>query len=242
MTSEEKMKSPKKSARIAGLLYLLLIVFGVFAEIFVRQRLVVSGDAAATAKNIMDSELLFRIGFVSDLIATTLWILLALALYMLLKSVNKKYASLIVLFALVGSGIQYINMLNQFAALLLLNGADYLTVFETNQLQALAMFFLNLHSTGYLIAQIFHGLWLLPLGYLVFKSDYFPRILGVLLIIACFSFLVDFFGRFLLLNYGTTISTVVLLPAVIAEFSFCGWLLIKGVNVEQWKKHALEST
>ena len=129
----------------------------------------------------------------------------------------------------------------QFAALLLLGGADYLSVFEANQLQGLAMFFLNLHKYGYIIPQIFHGLWLLPLGLLVFKSGFFPRVFWVLLIIACFSFLLDEFARFLLPNYGDTIALVVTLPAVIGEFLFCGWLLIRGVNVEKWKKRALES-
>ena len=235
------MISPKKTARLAGFLYLMVIVFGVLAEFFVRQRLIVPGDATTTANNIMASESLFRIGFVSDLIQVTFWLLLPLPLYKLLKSVNKNHASLMVIFVLVGVAIQCLNMLNQFAALLLLGGADYLKVFEANQLHALAMFFLNLHKYGYIIPQIFHGLWLLPLGFLVFKSGSFPRVFGVLLIIACFSFLVDEFGRFLLPNYGETIALVFGLLTVIGEFSFCGWLLIRGVNVEKWKKRALET-
>ena len=238
---KKEMNSPKKTARVAGFLYLMVIVFGVFAEFFVRQRLIVPGDAATTANNIMAFESLFRIGFVSDLIQVTFWLLLPLPLYKLLKPVNKNHASVMVIFVLVGVAIQCLNMLNQFAALLLLGGAEYLKVFEANQLHALAMFFLNLHKYGYIIPQIFHGLWLLPLGYLVFKSGSFPRVFGVLLIIACFSFLLDEFGRFLLPNYGETIALVVGLPTIIGEFSFCGWLLIRGVNVEKWKKRALES-
>lgn len=231
------MNSNKKTARVAGLLYLLLIIFGIFAEFFVRQGLIVPGDAAITANNIMASESLFRLGFVSDIIASACWLLLPLALYVLLKPVNKNFASLMVLFVLAGVAMQCINMLNQFAALLLLSGADYLKVFQADQLHALAMFFLNLHKYGYSSAGIFHGLWLLPLGYLVFKSGYFPRILGVLLIIACFGFLVDFFGRFLLPNYENyeAIISLVGLSSVIGEFSFCGWLLLKGAKIPEMK-------
>jgi hypothetical protein len=236
------MISPNKTARLAGLLYLLLIVFGVFAEFFVRQRLIVPGDAIATANNIMASESLFRIGFVCDLIATTVWLLLPLALYKLFKPVNENQASVMVIFVVIGVAIQYLNMLNQFAVLLLLSGADYLKVFEANQLQALAMFFLNMHKYGYIIPQISHGLWLLPLGLLVFKSGFYSRVFGVLLIIACVSFLVDEFARFLSPNYGDIMALIVTLPTVVGEFSFCGLLLIRGVNVEKWKERASQST
>lgn len=237
INSIDNTTTQRKAARIAGLLYLLVIIFGVFAEFFVRQSLIVPGDAAATANNIMASESLFRLGFVIDIIQGMCWLLLPLALYVLLKPVNKNFASLMVVIVLVGVAIQCLNMLNQFAPLLLLSGADYLKVFETNQLHALVMFFLNLHKYGYISAAIFHGLWLLPLGYLVFKSGYFPRILGVLLIIACFSFLVDFFGNFLLPNYANYEAVFLLigLPAVIGEFSFCGWLLLKGAKIPESK-------
>jgi len=231
------MNSIKKTARIAGLLYLGVIVFGIFAEFFVRQSLIVPGDAAATAHNVLASESLFRLGFVSDLIQSTCWLLLPFALYVLLKPVNKNFASIMVLFVLAGVAMQCINMLNQFAALLLLRGADYLKVFQADQLHALTMFFLNMHKYGYSSAGIFHGLWLLPLGYLVFKSNYFPRIFGVLLIIACFGFLVVFFGEFLLPNYENyeTIFSLVGLSTVIGEFSFCGWLLLKGAKIPEMK-------
>ncbi|MBA7524356.1 hypothetical protein ES705_16493 [subsurface metagenome] len=226
--------SQRKAARIAGLLYLIVIVSGVFAQL-VRQSLIVPGDAAATAHNILASESLFRLGFVSDLIQSTCWLLLPFALYVLLKPVNKNFASIMVLFVLAGVAMQCINMLNQFAALLLLRGADYLKVFQADQLHALTMFFLNMHKYGYSSAGIFHGLWLLPLGYLVFKSNYFPRIFGVLLIIACFGFLVDFFTFFLFPSYAAIISPIVFAPAAIAKFSFCGWLLIKGVKIPDMK-------
>jgi len=155
------------------------------------------------------------------------------ALYVLFKPVNKNYAFLMVSLVLIGGAITCINTLNQFAALLILNGADYLIAFETNQLQALTMLFLDLFKYGVLINQIFFGLWLFPLGYLVFKSDYFPKIigkiLGVLLIIAGLGYLIDFSTFFLFPNFDVTIT----------NFTFWGelilllWLLIKGVRIPE---------
>ena len=176
--------TPRKAARVAGLLYSLSFL-SAFTEFFVRS-LIVPGDATTTAENIMTNEFLFRIGFLFDIINFTGFLLLPLALYVLLKSVSKNTASLMVVFVLASVPISMLNMLNHFAAQLLLSGADYLTVFTTDQLNALALFFLNMHEYGALIATIFHGLWLLPLGYLVYKSGFFPRIMGILLIIACY--------------------------------------------------------
>ncbi len=227
------MNSTQKTARIAGLMYLLVIVLGIFAELYVRSSLIVRGDAAATANNIIASESLFRIGFVSDLIMITCFLFLALALYKLLKPVNKNQALLMVLFVLVCIPIMCLNMLNHFVALLLLSGADYLTIFEADQLHALAMLFLDLHGYGYLIAQIFFGLWLLPLGILVFKSGFLPRVLGVLLVIACFGMLIEFFNVFLFPGYQSIIIDLLSYETAIAEISFCFWLLIRGVNVKR---------
>ena len=167
----------------------------------------------------------------------TCMVLLPLVLYVLLKPVNKNIALLFVIFALVGVPIAMLNLLNQLAALLLLSGADYLTAFQADQWGALVMLFLDLYDNGIHIAQIFWGLWLFPFGYLVFKSGYLPRILGVLLIIAGFGYLIDFFTFFLFPNFDTTIS----LFTWWGELLLALWLLIKGVNVEQWKKRALES-
>lgn len=224
------MNSNKKIARVAGILYLIVIICGVFAEYFVRSKVLVPNDAAATAHNIMASEWLFRLGFVSDIIMLTAYFFLPLVLYLLLKPVNKYHARLMVFCVLVAVSILCVNMLNHIAALLLLNGADYLSAFNTGQLHGLVMFFLDMHKHGYLIAQVFFGLWLFPLGYLVFKSGFFPRILGILLMIGSFGYLVDFFIFFLFPHYVSTISPIITLPADIAEFSLCLWLLIKGVK------------
>ncbi len=222
------MNSSRKTARIAGFLYLLFIVTCAFAVV-VQSKFIVSGDAVATASNIMACKWLFRIGFLTELLSAVLFILSAWALYVLLKPVNKNLALLFVLLNLGGVAIECINMLNQFAALLLLSGADYLKVFPVDRLQALAMLFLNLHSNGFIIAQIFYGAWLFPLGYLVFKSGFLPRILGILLIIDCLAVLIWFFQFFLFPSYGV-IAYPCLAESFIAEFSLSLWLLIKGVK------------
>lgn len=217
------MNSAKKTARIAGLLYLIVAVCSGFAA-SVRSSLVVSGNAAATVKNISASEMLFRTGIVSDLAGQTFHIFLVLVLYELLKAVNKNYALLMAVFALVPVPIACLNMLNQLAVLPLLSGTDYLKAFDVGQLHSQAMFLLNLHSSGVLIAQIFWGLWLFPLGYLVFKSGYIPGVLGILLIVAGLGYLIDSFGRFLLPNYNMTIAMYTFVGELLLTF----WLLIKG--------------
>jgi hypothetical protein len=167
-------------------------------------------------------------------------IFVVLVLYKLLKPVNKNHALLMVIFILLGAPIAMLNELNRLIAPLLLSGANYLTVFTADQLQALVPLFLDLHEHGITIAGIFWSLWLFPMGYLVFKSGFFPRILGVLLIIAGFGYLIDSFAFFLLPNLYATISQFILFMTY-GEFFFPLWLLIKGVNVEQWEKRALES-
>jgi hypothetical protein len=175
MTNPLAETSPLMMARIAGLLYLLVVPLGIFGSLYVPSRLIVSEDAARTADNLTAYESLFRLGIVSDLLAPIVLILVVPALYQLLKPVNKTMALLMVMFLLVGSSIASLNKLNQFASLLLLSDADYLKVFTTNQLQALAFLFLRLHNRGGTIAAIFWGLWLFPMGYLVFKSGFLPR-------------------------------------------------------------------
>ena len=239
MTTKEKM-NPNKTARIAGFLYLILIVSGMFSYMFVTSSLIVPGDTATTINNIMASESLFRSGIVSWLISETVFILLVYVLYKLLKPVNENHAFLMVMFVLVAVPISFINELNKFAALLLLSGADYLTAFDVGQLHALVPLFLDLHEYGIHINSMFFGLWLLPLGYLVFKSGYIPRILGILLIIGCFGYLLEFFTFFLFPDFNAAIEPVFTITGI-GEFLLVLWLLIKGVNVEEWEKRALES-
>src|SRR5574341_46135 len=234
MTTRTAETSPLTLARVAGLLYLMGLP-APFGLIYVPSRLIVSGDAAATAANIMASETLFRFGIVSNLYVSVVNLLLVLALYRLLTPVGKHMALLMVMFVVAGAAIAMLNEMTQFAVLRLLSGADYLTVFTTDQVQALALLFLNMHSQGINIAQIFWGLWLLPMGYLVFKSGFLPRIIGALLIIAGFGYVIQSFAAVLGYNLSIIFYTGW------GELLLLLWLLIKGVNVEQGNKRAAES-
>jgi len=227
-------------ARTTGFLYLIFMVIAIPADALARSPLIVFGDAAATASNIVAHEWQFRIGIVGDLVSIVFFLLAAWGLYVLLKPVNKGLALLFVLLNLGGVAVYSINLLNQLAAVLLLSGADYLKVFQVEQLQALAMFFLNLHRNGYWVAQIFFGAWLFPLGYLVYKSGFLPRILGIVMMIHCVGWLLTTLQWFLF--PGLAAITYLTYPlGFISEFGLTLWLVIKGVNVEQWKKRALEA-
>ena len=220
------MNTNKKTARIAGFLYFMYIATSIIGNEFGR---FVSVDAPAMVNNIMAHESLFRIGFVISLFSGVFFLLAAWALYVLLKPVNKNIALLFLLLNLGGFAIFYFSMLDLFASLLLLSGADYLKAFQPDQLQAQAILFINLYKNGYIIAQIPYGIWLFPLGYLVFKSDFLPKILGRLLIVDCFGLLIYVFQRFLLPGYEV-ISYPCLAVSFIAELSLTLWLLIKGVK------------
>lgn len=232
------MNTINRTARVAGGLYFVSILIGILADVIGRSKLIVYGDAAATARNIMASGRQFQIGFVGDLIASVLFFLTAWALYVLLKSVDKNLASLFMLLNLGGVAVACINDLNRLAALLLLSGADYLKVFPVDRLQALAMLFLNLHKDGFWIGQIFFAAWLFPLGYLVFKSGFLPKLLGIILMVHGVGWLMTVCQYFLFPGYE--VITYLTYPlGFIAEFGLTLWLLIKGVNIEQWEKHAL---
>jgi hypothetical protein len=225
------MNSSRNNGRMAGLFYLIFILTTVSASI-VRSRLIVSGDAAATANNIMGSELFFRIGFVTELVSAVFFLLAAWALFVLLKPVNQNLALLFLLLNLGGVAVECINALNLFAALQFLSGANYLNVFQTGQLQAMAMSSLNSYTSGFIIAQIFFSAWLLPLGYLVYKSRFLPKFLGILLILDFFGNLSWFLQFFLLPGYG-----ILAYPGnvigFIAEISITLWLLIMGVKQQK---------
>jgi hypothetical protein len=207
MTAHIVEKSPLVRARVAGFLYLIVNLPAPFALVYLPSRLIVRGDAAATAGNILASESLFRVGILALLFNSIASIFLVLALYQLLKVVNRNTASLMVIFMLAAVPIAMFNELNNLAVLQLLSSADYLNVFRTDQLQALVYFFLRLHGQGLNIAQIFWGLWLFPMGYLVFKSGFLPRILGILLMIGCFGYVIQSVAAFLGYNVSLIFFT-----------------------------------
>lgn len=199
------MNSLNRTARIAGILYLIYIVITIFADVILRSKLIIFGDAAATAKNVIASDTLFRLSFVIDLISIVFFLLAAWALYVLLQSVNRGLALLFLILNLGGVAVYSVNLLNQFAALLLLSGADYLQAFRSDQLQARAMFFLYLYKNGYWVSQLFFGAWLFPLGYLVYRSGFLPRILGIVMMIHCVGWLMTFLQFFLFPGLGAIV-------------------------------------
>jgi hypothetical protein len=227
--------SPRFKARIAGLLYLIVIVGGIFAEVFVRGRLTVSGDAAATAHNIMAHELLYRLGFAVELICCLCNVPLTLIFYDLFKVVNRSVALLVVFFSLMGTAIESVSLLFHFAPLILLGGKSYLGAFNAEQLQALAYLSLNLFEYGFANALVFFGFFCLSLGYLIFRSSFFPRIIGVLLAIEGLLYLTNSFANFLAPGMAARVFPYLAASAV-GEISLCLWLLVMGVNVQRWNE------
>jgi hypothetical protein len=214
---------------MAGLFYLIFILLSILVKVLGRSRMVIFGDAAATAQNITASEGLFRLSFMSDLLSAMFFLLAAWALYGLLKPVNRNLALLFLLLNLGGVAVQSLNLLNQLAAVLLLGGGDYLGVFQAGQVQAMALFFLNLHENGFKIAQIFYGAWLFPLGYLIYKSGFLPKFLGILVLADFACWLAYFFQYFLFPNF--TVITYLSFPVgFLAEFGLALWLLIMGAK------------
>jgi len=229
------ISNPNKNlARVAGFLYLIMIICGMAAQL-IRGGLIVRGNGVATASTIMASESLFRVAFISDLLMATVFLLFAWALYMLLKQVNKNIALLFVLLATASVAILSLNLLNQFAIILLLSDTSYLAAFGAVQLNALVMLFADLQYYGYYIAQISFGLWLVPLGYLVIKSGFLPRILGMLLIIAAFGHMSGSFAAFMLPGFESLADLFAAL-----EIPFGLWLLVKGVKSPQPAKNPVQ--
>ncbi len=224
------MSSTHNPGRVAGFLYLLLVVFAPVRLIYIPSKLFVRGNATATVNNIAAHELLFRFGILSDLFCGIILILLLLALYRLLKGVNQSHAVLMVILGgVLPATIDFINVLNDAATLMLVRGADFLSAFEKPQRDALAMFFLRLHHQQILAAEILWGLWLLPLAMLVYRSRFLPRFLGVWLIINGFAYLTISFAGLLLPHYEDMVSNIAF-PALLGEMAFMLWLVIKGAK------------
>jgi len=218
MTTRTAQTSPLVYARVAGVLYLLITLVAIVAHFYVPSNIVVPGDAAATASNLAASESLFRVGSIGgELVILLSEIVLSVLLYLLLEPVS---------------------LLNYLFALQLVSGAGYLSVFDTGQLQALVMLFLDAHSLGFTIGIAFLTVHVFLLGYLIFRSGYLPKVLGILFLVAGMGYLVDSFAQLLSSSYQTT-PAVITLAIAVAELAFPFWLLVKGVNVERWKERAL---
>ena len=223
--------STHKTARFAGLLYLILVLSGIVNLLYVPSQLINMKDAALTVANIQNSELLFRYGIVSGIISFLTLLILPLVLYKLLYKINKNYAILMVIFALISVAISFVNILNKFSVLTLISKAEYLQGMSIIELQTQIMLSLNYYNNGIQISQIFWGLWLLPFGYLVYKSGFLPKFLGVFLMMGCFGYLIEFFALFLMPSYNhSLVQTIVGIPSPIGEIGICFWLLIMGTN------------
>lgn len=235
MADNDKLASPRALARSAGVMYLTVIVAGMFAELFVRGRLIVGGDAAETAANIIGAESLFHLGFAADLVSVVAYVGVTGSLYVLLRPAGRLLALLGACFGLAGSAIMALNLLNHFAPLFYLGEAPYLAAFEPQQAQALARVSLRLHGLGYSIAGVFFAFQLLCLGWLVTGSRFLPRILGPLLGLAGLAYLANSFSIFLAPALAERMSSFILLPGLIGEGGLTLWLVAKGVDVAKWR-------
>lgn len=222
------MTKRNRLSRIAGLLYLANILCGVFAELFVRASIVVPGNAALTAKNILQSEFLFRLGFIADFGMIASFVLLGFSLYLLLESVDGKVASSMVLVVVGGASILSLNMVFQYAPLLLLKDPSISAAIPQAQLDALVLWSMGLHKTGYALAAIAYGPWLAPLGWLLHRSGWFPKPLGLLVALGSLGHMAGFVVTFLFPAWTPCTQALVGACTAIPEFALCLWLLVRG--------------
>jgi len=223
--------SRKTLARIAGTIYLCMVFVAPFSLLYVPGKLIVRGDATATAENVLAHETMFRLAILADLINQVIFICLAIALYRLLRDVSRPWAWLMIAFVLVSAAVAFLNALNNIAAVTIFRGPEFLSVFDKPQRDALGMLFVRLHSQGVFIAELFWGLWLFPFGLLVFRSGFLPRFIGVWLVINCLAYVVlSVTALFFPAYYGTLFNSF--LPLTLGELATMLWLLIKGATEE----------
>ena len=237
MTLRSAEFSPQAYARSAGLLYLVVIAAGIFAEIFVRGGLVVANDAAATARNIVTHEQLYRWGFAAELIALLCNVPITLIFYELFKIVNRRAALLVVFFSLVGTAIESASLIFHIAPLVLLGGQSYLSAIPAGQLQALAYLSIQLFEKGFATCLVFFGFYCILFGYLIFRSGFMPRLIGVLLAFQGACYLANSFADFLAPGIAA-LTFYLLMASGLGEISLCLWLLVMGVNVPKWQEKA----
>ena len=227
------MISDKNLARIAGFCYLVVIAAGLFSEVFVRQALRVPNDALATAHNIQANEMLFRLGFVADLINFVIGIPTILIIYHFFKKFNKIILQIALALVIIQTAIIAVNLLNQITPLLLLGNDTYLNTFQQNQLATLSLLSLNIQSQGYAIGLVFFGFYCVLIGYAIFKTKAIPRIIGILYAIAGLCYLINSFTMFLSKGFANPLFIYLAIPILIGELSLCLWLLIKGIDTSK---------
>lgn len=225
------MTEKNKTSRIAGIIYLGVVLTGLFSLLYVPSMLINYENAALTFENISNSETLFRLGIASGLLCYTFFLFLPLVLYKLFKDTNENMAKLMVLLALISVPMYFINVQNELSALSIINNPNYLKGFTQEQIQSQVLFYIVQYDNGMRLIHVFSGLWLFPFGYLVYKSDFLPKFFGILLMLGCIGYLINFFGRLLIHDYSELgVSSYISLPASIGEIGICLWLLIKGAK------------
>jgi hypothetical protein len=230
------MTPPKRLARIAGVLYLLVGISGGFAQGFVEPKMYVAGNAAATAGNVAANSGLVRLGVFAELVDATIFVFLAMTLYVLLRHERKSVARAMVVLVAIAATIECLNSVFEFAGLRVATDSAYAAAFGTAGSNALVLLLLDTQHYGLLIAQIFFGLWLAPLGYLVYKSGLFPKALGVVLIVGAACYLLDVVALFLVPDIGDKIKTLVVVPSAIAEVAMVLYLLVIGIRTPKQVK------
>lgn len=230
-------RSPRLRARIAGVFYLITVATGIFAEA-TRGKVIVSGDASATAHNILASETLYRLAFAADIVAGAAYVVVTLLLYVLLKPVSRNLSLLAAFFSLVGVAVGAVSAIGHIAPLILLGGAHYLATFDNGQLQTMALVCLKLHALGANVGLVFFGFYCLLLGYLIFESSFFPRTLGVLVAIGGACLIAHGFVTFVSPPLATAVSDYLLGLDGLGEISLTLWLLFVGVNATKWEEKA----
>lgn len=227
------MITDKNLARIAGFCYLIVIVAGLFSEVFVRQALIEANNALATANNIQANEMLFRWGIVSDLINFVIGLPAILIIYTLFKRTNKLLLQVALGFVIVQTGIIAVNLLNQITPLLILSNDNYLNTFQSDQLASLALLSLNVQAQGYAIGLVFFGFYCLIVGYVIYKSGLMPKVLGILYSFAGLCYVINSFMMFLSKGFENPLFVYLAIPIFIGELSLCLWLLIKGIDTSE---------
>jgi len=232
------MNSLKRTAKLAGLLYLIWVITGIYGVFYIPSQTIIPGDAAATARKILANEFLFRTGIINDIISATLWVFVALVLYRLFKQVNERQAKLLVVLVIVQIPAAFFMEALNIASLMIIKG-EVLKTFELVQRQDLAMLFFKISAYGSIVLETFWGLWLLPFGLLVYKSVFIPRILGIYLILNGIAYIIHSFTTLLLPDYQATVRLFAFPFWILGEISIMLWLLIKGVNLSRWKEKTL---
>jgi hypothetical protein len=227
------MISEKKLSRIAGFCYLMVIATGLFSEVFVRQALRVSNDALATAHNIQNHEMLYRWGFVADLVNFVIGLPTVIIIYYFFKKSHKIILQIALIMVIIQTAIIAVNLLNQISPLLLLSNDTYLNSFQDNQLATLSLLFLNIQSQGYAIGLVFFGFYCILIGYVIYKTGAIPKIIGLFYALAGFCYLINSFTMFLSKGFVNPLFIYLAIPILLGELSLCLWLLIKGVDTSK---------